>query len=87
MLTYNDAKRIWLEIAMELPRLQYLSLLTACRHQPPLRNGKYHFDLATTREYEMEEVVQKFAQAAVDKFAANSPVPFRVGVASPTYGP
>jgi hypothetical protein len=87
MPAYDDNKRMWLEIAMQLPRLQYLSLLTTCRSQPPLRNGQYYYDLGTIRESEMEDAIQEFAQAVVDKFTANSPVPFRIGVASPTNGP
>jgi hypothetical protein len=85
MLTYDDAKGVWLETAMELPRLQRLSLLITCRHQPPLRNGRYRFDVATIHECERKIMDQQFAQEAVDKFTANSPVPFLVEVRSPTY--
>jgi hypothetical protein len=84
---YHYAKRMWLEISMQLPQLQYLALLITCRYQPPLRNGHYYYDLATIRERKIEKAMEGFAQAAVDMFTADIHVPFQIMIASPTNGP
>jgi hypothetical protein len=87
ILVYDGAKRIWLETAMRLRRLQYLIFSTTCRYQPPLRAGKFFYDYETSREYEMEDEIIEFAATAVEKFTADPLVPFQIRISSPTLGP
>jgi hypothetical protein len=72
---------------MKLPRLQYLILFTTCHYQPTLQEGEFDYDLEATLQFETEDSIIKFAQAAVDKFTAKLVVPFQITVHSPTVGP
>jgi len=87
IFVYEGMKRTWLEIAMKLPRLQYLILLTTCLYQPPLREGQFYYGLDTIHGIEMEDAIIEFAQAAVEKLTTGVAAPFQIRVNSPAEGP
>jgi hypothetical protein len=84
VLVYDGAKRMWLEMAMKLPRLQYLILYTTCQYPLALQEGEF---VEASHQFEAEDSIIKFAQAAVEKFTAELVVPFQITVHSPTVGP